>query len=89
MRRKLLRGQNNKLGDKNKEKECEPYAAGSTLLSSKGSTSFFHWQCIVDNDESFLILLKNFKLNFLKLTFPELAKTLLILIYIQSISDFQ
>jgi hypothetical protein len=51
MRRKLLRGQNNKLRDKNKEKECEPYAAGSTLPFSKGSTSFFHWQCIVDNDE--------------------------------------
>jgi hypothetical protein len=46
MRRKLLRGQNNKLEDKTKEKECKPYgaAAGSTLLFSRGSTPFFYWQ---------------------------------------------
>jgi hypothetical protein len=35
------RGQNNKLEGKNKEKKCEPYAAGFTLLFSRGSTPFF------------------------------------------------
>ena len=49
--RKLLRGQNNKLGGKNKEKKCEPYAAGFTLLFSRGSTPFFHWQCTVVIDK--------------------------------------
>jgi hypothetical protein len=51
MRRKLLRGQNNRLEDKTKEKECKPYDAGSTLLFSRGSTPFFYWQWTVVIDE--------------------------------------